>query len=198
MYKLIRSKKEGKVALFFWTFNFLGIIISTRGSADTIISFLVLLTLYLINKKQYTFAGLVYGFAIHFKIYPVILGLLICLYISKDQFIINLKVIKFAFNTLISLSSLSYYFYLKYGWTFLYESTLYHFVRTDFKHNFSPHFLFIYLSKDKQISLSDSLVLFLPSIILVILISIRFREHLIFGCYSCLIIFVHLNKIWTP
>ncbi len=143
-------------------------------------------------------AGLIYGFAIHFKIYPVIIGLLICLYISKDEFIINLKVIKFAFNTLISFSSLTYYFYLKYGWTFLYESTLYHFIRTDFKHNFSPQFLFIYLSKDKQISLSESLMLFLPSIILVIMISIRFREHLIFGCYSCLIIFVHLNKIWTP
>lgn len=83
-------------------------------------------------------AGLMFGFSIHFKVYPIILSLLFYLYIGLERKFLNINSIWFTIYTLLSLLSITYYFYLKYGWEFLYESTLYHFERKDFKHNYSP------------------------------------------------------------
>jgi phosphatidylinositol glycan class M len=137
------------------------IMLSTRGSADTIISFLVLLTVFLVVRKRYILAGLTFGLSIHFKVYPIMLSLLLYLYISNGKSFFNKDALKFTFWSIFAFGIFTYFFYRKYGWTFLYESTLYHFERKDFKHNFSPSFLFIYLNLD-NIKKWHSLMLFLP------------------------------------
>ncbi len=54
---------------------------STRGSADCLIIFFILLTLIFLELRIYSIAGILYGLAMHFKIYPVIYAPAILLYI---------------------------------------------------------------------------------------------------------------------
>ena len=72
LYRMLPSSVDRKLFSLIWLYNPLTLIISTRGSSESIICSLVILALYLFSKKQYLIAGLVYGFVIHFKIYPVI------------------------------------------------------------------------------------------------------------------------------
>jgi len=55
-----------------WFYNPLPIVVSTRGSSDSIQTFLVLLLMYLLTTRRTLLAGLVFGLAIHVKLYPVI------------------------------------------------------------------------------------------------------------------------------
>ena len=47
-------------------------IISARGNAESVLAFLVLFTCWCIRTKRLKLAGLVYGFSVHLKIYPII------------------------------------------------------------------------------------------------------------------------------
>jgi phosphatidylinositol glycan class M len=71
----VASAKRGIEWASIWLLNPVVINISTRGSADCIISMLVLLTLLLVMRRQPVLGGIVHGLAIHFKIYPVIYSL---------------------------------------------------------------------------------------------------------------------------
>ena len=67
-----------------WLFNPLSLAVSTRGNAESFQAVMVLATLLCIIRKYHFIGGLFFGFAIHFKIYPVIFSLPISLYIVKD------------------------------------------------------------------------------------------------------------------
>lgn len=68
-----------------YLYNPFTINICTRGSADCIITFLVILSLILIELGLFSLAGIIYGFAVHFKIYPIIYAPALYLYlISKN------------------------------------------------------------------------------------------------------------------
>lgn len=54
----------------------------------------------------------------------------------------------FGLVSLLTFSVLTAVCYAFYGWTFLWESYLYHLVRTDNRHNFSPYFYDLYLKWD--------------------------------------------------
>jgi phosphatidylinositol glycan class M len=55
---------------------------------------------------------------------------------------------KFIFSCILINIFLLIIFYQKFGFQFLYETYLFHIVRKDTRHNFSPSFLFIYLRQD--------------------------------------------------
>ena len=76
-------------ASLFYLYNPLTIVICTRGSADCIITFLVLLSLIYLEKKKYYLSALIYGFAVHFKIYPIIYAPSLFLYLLYKEFIQN-------------------------------------------------------------------------------------------------------------
>ncbi len=57
-----------------WTLNPIILNISTRGSSESILVFLVLLTLVLLKKQKMGFAGMVWAIAVGWKIYPVVFG----------------------------------------------------------------------------------------------------------------------------
>ena len=66
-----------------WLHNPLVMNVSTRGSAESVIVALVLLTIHLYQQKVFLLTGLVYGLAIHLKIYPLIFCL--SLYVPLTQ-----------------------------------------------------------------------------------------------------------------
>lgn len=70
--------------MYFWLYNPLSIIISTRGNCDTLAVILVLLTLYFLQcKRKYFTAGLIHGLAIHFRLYPLMYSLSYYMFLSK-------------------------------------------------------------------------------------------------------------------
>lgn len=78
-----KEKRNGLIVGFAWILNPLVIAISTRGSNDQQIVFLVFLTIYYLLMKSYTKAALVYGLSVHFKIYPIIYSFVFFLFIDS-------------------------------------------------------------------------------------------------------------------
>jgi phosphatidylinositol glycan class M len=86
--KMIYSYIDNPYAMtsLLYLYNPFTINICTRGSADCLITFLVLLTLIFLEIGFFPIAGLVFGVAIHFKIYPIIYAPALYLYlISQDK-----------------------------------------------------------------------------------------------------------------
>lgn len=66
------SKNVAKISANVWLFNPLTLVVSTRGSSESVISLLVLMTIWYITKRKFISAGTLFGFVVHFKLYPVI------------------------------------------------------------------------------------------------------------------------------
>ena len=81
----IKGENLMNIAACFWFFNPLTLTISTRGNAESFQAILVLATFFFVIKGWNFVGGIFYGLAIHFKIYPLIYGLPILLYISKKN-----------------------------------------------------------------------------------------------------------------
>lgn len=57
-----------------WLLNPMPANISTRGSAESVLGLLVILTLSLTTQRRYNAAAVLLGLAVHFKIYPFVYG----------------------------------------------------------------------------------------------------------------------------
>jgi len=68
----VTKELTAKMAAAAWLYNPLVMNVSTRGSAESLIITLVLLTLHLYHQRVFILTGIFYGLAIHFKIYPII------------------------------------------------------------------------------------------------------------------------------
>jgi len=69
------------ISSLFYLYNPFIINICTRGNADCLIIFFMLISLIFIELRIYSLAGVFYGLAIHFKIYPLVYAPAILLYI---------------------------------------------------------------------------------------------------------------------
>lgn len=195
------------LAAIAWLYNPLTVIISTRGSAEPVICTLVIAALYLLLKKQYLAAGLVYGFVIHFKIYPVIYALSFYLVISNKKswasLLPNRHRIVFFLATFIGLVVPTLAAYLLYGKIYLDEAWLYHFHRQDFQHNFSPYFYFYHLVSGDGNRRLLSLLAFAPQLALITysafyyLFKNKQKKDLFMSLFFQTVVFVTLNKVIT-
>lgn len=126
-------------------FNPLFIYLTARGSIESINTVLYLLTYLLLKgKNNNVLAGIIFGVWVHFRVYPVIFGITILIYIS-NKFKNWGNIWKFLFGAALGFLVLSALFYLMYGMEFLNENYLYHFTRVDNRHNLSVYFYNIYL-----------------------------------------------------
>jgi phosphatidylinositol glycan class M len=55
-----------------WVLNPFVAGISTRGNAESVMAFLVILSFYLLSTNRLVSSAIVYGISVHFKIYPII------------------------------------------------------------------------------------------------------------------------------
>ncbi|KAI8808250.1 PIG-M-domain-containing protein [Cladochytrium replicatum] len=84
----IKSRSAHANALIFsslWLLNPFVATISTRGSAESVMSALCLGTLGLLLRKRITAAAVVYGIAVHFKIYPIIHALPFFFFVGRKS-----------------------------------------------------------------------------------------------------------------
>lgn len=66
------TEKQVSAALIAWLYNPFTFTISTRGSCDVLVVILLLWVLLCLHKGYATTAAVVYGFAVHFRVYPII------------------------------------------------------------------------------------------------------------------------------
>ncbi|EGV63670.1 hypothetical protein CANTEDRAFT_114738, partial [Yamadazyma tenuis ATCC 10573] len=155
--KLLRlktsSSNKSAVLSAIWLLNPMVITISTRGSSESILTVMIMASIYYLYRKSVVSSAIWLGFAIHFKIYPVIYLPSIMLYLVRfgKPFIdlpvlrwVNTVNIKFAVVTVLTVSVLNGVMYHFYGYDFLYNSYLYHFSRLDHRHNFSLYNVLLY------------------------------------------------------
>lgn len=149
----------------FWLFNPITAAVSVRGNAESVLGVVILACLYCVLSRRVFAAGLLFGVAIHLKLYPVIYAPIIYLMLCEDQLHaafsgsskdrmkrivsallpITVDLWLFLLATLVSLCGLTVIGFVAYGWIFLQNAYFYHFTRVDFWHNFAPHFYPIYL-----------------------------------------------------
>jgi len=88
-------------------------------------------------------------------------------------------------------------FYWIYGYEYLYESLLYHFVRRDNRHNYSVYFMMIYQSYDTAASGFLSILAFLPQWLVIIAAGLAFYQDLFLALVIQTWCFVAFNKVVT-
>lgn len=185
-----------KIMLAIWFFNPLTFSLSTRGSADIIITVLVLLSIYLLERRAEKLSALIYGIAVHFKIYPIIYCLSIYLNLKGEGKFFNYRSMRYGIIAGSTFVLITFAFYLIYGYEYLYEGYIYHLIRKDHRHNFSIHFMYIYLNFH-AINSSIAFLLQLPNFVLIGLISYRFSRDLAFAMFLLTFVFVVYNKVVT-
>ena len=70
------------ISCSFWLFNPLTAAVSSRGNAESVFSFLVLLTLYFVLCGRIFLSAVMYGLSVHMKIFPIIYSLLLFLFLD--------------------------------------------------------------------------------------------------------------------
>ncbi|XP_012264255.2 GPI mannosyltransferase 1 [Athalia rosae] len=200
---LLKEKCNAERASFcgyLWLYNPLAIIISTRGNADSVAVFFVLLVMYYLQNENCYLAGILHGFSIHLRLYPLAFSLAMYLTLRKSNSILpNKNQIVLVFSCIFSLivfTSLSYYLY---GYKFLYESLLYHLIRKDARHNFSVYFYMLYLSAGEVPNILQKILTFLPQLILLIGLSFFYsaKRNLSFSMLSQALVMVTYNPVMT-
>ena len=89
-------------------------------------------------------------------------------------------------------------FYLIHGKLFLDEALLYHLIRKDHRHNFSPYYLQFYLESVLPLPKWIPIAAFIPQVILLTLVALKYaRKDLPFACFLQTFIFVTFNKVCT-
>ncbi|GFR85391.1 GPI mannosyltransferase 1 [Elysia marginata] len=231
LHKLGHSKTACRYSALMWLFNPLCATVSSRGNAESVIAWLVLMTLSLLLQGRIAASAVFYALSVHFKIYPVTFALPIYLYLGmpsetaesstyvteadskgKSKYLSiskfvqvllslapNKKRLVFISTAAAVLGTLTALFYRMYGWQFLFETYLYHIVRGDIRHNFSPYFYLLYLTSSPEggVPLCLRLLVFLPQAVLLLALAFRFYHRPELCWFLSVFVFVAFNKVCT-
>mmetsp|Transcript_16149 Transcript_16149/g.11658 ORF Transcript_16149/g.11658 Transcript_16149/m.11658 type:complete len:164 (+) Transcript_16149:241-732(+) len=159
------------------------------------ITLLIFASAYFILREQYVIAAVIYGLSVHFKIYPIIYSVVFYLYIDCDSALLaqNSKTkalfsrfftwnrTKFTLISAATFFALGLLFYRIYGYEFLYEAYLYHFVRKDNRHNMSIYYYMIYQMFDEPRSATLAILTFIPQWGVVLVTGLCFYYDMFFA-----------------
>ncbi|XP_041985608.1 GPI mannosyltransferase 1 [Aricia agestis] len=215
------SKNARQIATYcslFWIYNPMSIAISTRGNADSLPCFVLIISILFLQLHaksllKYILSGVFLGLAIHLRLYPVFLSL--PMYLSLGEYKIhrntqfidafkalmpNTKQITLTLSCVFTFISLSYFLYIKYGYDFLFETYIYHFIREDTRHNFSVFFYYAYLTKDEFALDMVKIIAQTFELLILLVLSLAFGTKpvtLPFAMFSVTVVLVAFNTVMT-
>jgi len=176
----VKSARVRCICIFIWLFSPFTATISTRGNGEALVTCMMLGVLGLVESGRIVWAAVVYGLAVHWRVYPIIYSLSILLYLgsgcNKKQMgergvrrkrggqttrvagqvwntmrrVISWRGAVFGLCSGLVFVALGASMYWIYGYTFVEETYLYHLTRIDPRHNFSPYFYPAYLDAGKD------------------------------------------------
>ncbi|XP_014354975.2 GPI mannosyltransferase 1 [Papilio machaon] len=218
----LKSKEGGRISnycSYFWLYNPLSIAISTRGNADSVSCFFIILSIFFLQTDKvkglikYVLSGILLGISIHLRIYP--LAFSFPMYLSLCEYKINRntdlktgflallpnkKQLFLAFSCIFTLIIITYTMFLKYGYEFLFETYIYHLFRKDTKHNFSVLFYYSYLTMDELIFDVVKHVSQILELFILFVLSLSFgceAKTLPFALFCQSVILVAFNSVMT-
>ena len=103
----------------------------------------------------------------------------------------------FTFVSAGTFLALTYFFYVLYGYEFLWEAYLYHLVRKDNRHNVSVYWYMIYQLYDESASTLLGVATFIPQWSIIVLAGLAFYYDLFFALMLQTWAFVAFNKVLT-
>lgn len=216
-----KYEKVGEWSAYFWLYNPLTMVVGTRGNGDALSSGLVLLSLYFLQLPKQGMinaflAGVFHGLAIHLRLYPVFFSLAYFLVLSQkpiesvSHFVKavlrpNGKQLALVLGTVLSLCTITAYFYHRYGYEFLYETYIYHLERKDTRHNFSLFFYMQYLTSTDAASFTgipvlDKVLIGAPSLAIILFLTFSLGTHfktLPFCLFAQTFVMVSYNSVVT-
>ncbi|KAF2110147.1 GPI mannosyltransferase 1 [Lophiotrema nucula] len=158
-----------------WLLNPMVATISTRGSSEGLLGVFITALLWAVLARRIKLAGMLLGFAVHFKIYPFIYAASIIWWLDAEDsdnfkkatptssdtqfnrafaFFNSERVILISYS-LATFLQLNIVMFFAYGTAFLEHSYFYHLIRIDHRHNFSPYNTLLYLKSSPNISLDS-------------------------------------------
>jgi phosphatidylinositol glycan class M len=228
MYRILREYRdlEKERALKFasiWLLNPMVATISTRGSSEGLLGVFVTALLWAVLAKKTVLAGMLLGFAVHFKIYPFIYAASIVWWLDETKIakttanvktktneaildrvlaFINPQRIMLAIASVITFAALNAAMYQMYSWPFLEHSYFYHLTRIDHRHNFSPYNTLLYLNSSPgggQSTFELERLAFLPQLLLsaVMIPLVLAKKDLPSTMLAQTFAFVTFNKVCT-
>jgi phosphatidylinositol glycan class M len=216
--KMGQNVKESRLWWLFWAVNPISTYLATRGSMDSVSNYLILLTLRLLLQMRFSstssesqpnwlqhrrisvLAGISFGAAVYCRIYPIIYLPAFLTFIYSRH---GGDWVIFLHTFLAAIAAMMLVSYSLYGADYLDQSILYHFTRSDHRHNFSPYFYHYYLThRSESINRYSPILLRILAIIVqwigVLLSTWRFASSdLPFCLFIMTLCFVSFNKVIT-
>ncbi|KAJ3175475.1 hypothetical protein HDU87_006138 [Geranomyces variabilis] len=185
-----------------WLLNPFVVAISTRGNAESVVSVLVMTTLWALVARRRRLAAVLFGVGVHFKVFPIIYALPIWLMLQAG--VGKAQKMKTRSANDVGAAIRSFFNPVRYGSEFLHETYLYHITRKDHRHNFSLYFYHMYLSSVLPASAQGaaagvfvSILSFLPQLGLVSVLGAMLAKDIAMACFAQTFAFVMLNKVCT-
>lgn len=208
-----------------WILNPMVITISTRGSAESVLTFIIMLAVDTVGRGLHIEGAFWLGLAIHFKIYPVIYLPAVMYYLTPKgtPFApvktvpglnwLNRENVVFCAVVVVTVAGWNGVMYSIYGQEFLYHSYIYHLSRLDHRHNFSVYNIPMYYRSAKAalaagpelVPLVDKVtehmekIAFVPQLLVsAVVIPLQFaRANLVSCLFLQTFAFVTFNKVMT-
>lgn len=202
----------------FWLYNPMSIAISTRGNADSVPCFFIILSLLFLQTEvvkgleKYAISGALLGVSVHLRLYPLVFSFPMYLSLGKYlthratftqlaySLIPNLKQIILAFSCVFTLVLLTGGMFMLYGYEFLFETYIYHLFRKDTRHNFSILFYYSYLTLDLFTIDVMKMITQILEFIIIFMMSLTFGvdpKTLPFGMFCQTVVLVTYNSVVT-
>lgn len=193
------TERDACVLASLWLLNPMVSAISTRGSSEGLLGAIVMLFLWLATTRRFFLSGLAGGFAIHFKIYPFIYVPTLLWWMGPPRLVLTRQRLAFVLGLALAFFGWSGLMYAIYGQEYLTHSWIYHVIRIDHRHNFSPYASVLYYASSMGTRLPFERYAFVPQLLLTaVVLPLAFGRSNPLGTMAVqTLTFVAFNKVCT-